>query len=78
MNATHKVGRVEAPAPKYPGVSVRLTGRGRNSFSIAACCSRAAREAGVPGEEVAVFQAEAMAGDYDNLLRVCMRWFDVS
>jgi len=36
----------------------------------------ALRKAGLK-DEIPEFTAEAMSGDYDALLRTCMRWVDV-
>lgn len=65
-------------AVRHPKVKVQLTGRDGNCFAILGTCLAAARRAGVPRAEIDAFLAEAMAGDYDHLLRVCMTWFDVS
>jgi hypothetical protein len=40
-------------------------------------CRRSAREAGLSDEEITAFMAEATAKDYDYLLQVAMRWFEV-
>ena len=63
--------------PKYPHITVALTGHDGNALVILSRCRRAAREAGVSDIEIAAFIAEAMAKDYDHLLRTAMRWFDV-
>jgi hypothetical protein len=65
------------PTVKHPEVTVRLSRCDGNAFAIIAACSKAARRASVEDEEIKAFQAEAMAGDYDNLLRTCMKYFDV-
>lgn len=62
--------------PKYPNVKVKLVGEDGNAYSILARCSKAARRAGVEQAEVDKFMDAARAGDYDNLLRTCMEWFD--
>lgn len=64
--------------PIYPKVKVKLVGKDGNAFSILARCGEAARKKGVPKEEIDKFYNEAMSGDYDNLLRTCMKWFSVS
>lgn len=64
--------------PKYPDISVQLTGNDGNAFSILGACAREARRAKIPAEELEKFRQEAMAGDYDNLLRVCTQWFNVN
>ena len=57
--------------------TVKLTGTDGNAFAILGKVTAALRKAGSPPEEVKKFQGEAMAGDYDNLLRVCMEYADV-
>ncbi len=61
---------------RYPQVKVKLVDTDGNAYVILANCSQAAKLVGVSKEEIAKFQKEAMAGDYDNLLRTCMMWFD--
>lgn len=63
---------------KYPEVEVQLVGRDGNAFAILGAVSRALRKAGVSRDEINEFNDEAMSGDYDNLLRVCMKWVEVS
>lgn len=63
--------------PKYPQVTVQLTGSDGNAFMLIGACSRAARKAGLTQEQIKEFTSEAMAGDYDHLLRACMTYFDV-
>ena len=63
---------------KYPNVKVKLVGEDGNAFAILGRVSKALRRAGVPGDEVSAFFAEATQGDYDSLLRTCMSWVDVS
>jgi len=66
-----------AVTPKYPRITVALTGHDGNAFVILSLCRKAAREAGVSDGESAAFIAEAMAKDYDHLLQTAMRWFEV-
>ena len=63
--------------PKYPDVTVTLTGRDGNAFAILGRCRAAARDSGLSDEEIAAFMDEAMAGDYDQLLQTAMRWFEI-
>ena len=35
------------------------------------------KKAGASPVEIDEFQQEAMSGDYDHLLQVCMRWVNV-
>ena len=62
---------------KYPNVTVRLTGEDGNAFFIIGRVGMALRKAGVPNTEIEAFRAEAMSGDYDNVLQTCMRWVEV-
>ena len=64
--------------PKFPNVKVNLVGEDGNAFAILGRCRRAARRAGLSEDEVKQFTAEAQSGDYDNLLRTCMEWFECS
>lgn len=64
-------------ADERPKPQLKLTGTDGNAFSIMGRAGRALRAAG-RGKDVETYMAEAMAGDYDNLLRVTMRWFEVS
>jgi len=62
---------------KYPIVTVQLTGQDGNAFYVLGLCQIAARKAGIPQEDINVFLREAKSGDYNHLLRVCMKYFDV-
>lgn len=62
--------------PLYPGVVVELSGHDGNSFSIIGRALKAARKQDVPWSVIREFQEEAMAGDYDHLIRVVMKYFD--
>lgn len=65
--------------PKYDvEVVIDLDGEDGNAFVILARVSDAMRLAGAPAEDIARFRTEAMAGDYENLLRVCRRWVVMS
>jgi hypothetical protein len=63
---------------KYPYVSVELTGSDGNAFSILGKVTRAMRKHGILHEEIEAFMAEATTGDYDHMLRTCMKWVNVS
>lgn len=63
--------------PKYPHVTVQLTGQDGNGFFIIGRVSRALKEAGVPKPEIDEYTNGAMSGDYDNLLRVTMETVEV-
>jgi hypothetical protein len=63
--------------PKYPDITVTLTGQDGNAFAVLGRSQEAARVAGLPEDDIAAFMDEAMAGDYDHLLRTAMRWFEI-
>jgi hypothetical protein len=63
---------------RHPEIQVQLTGRDGNAFNVIGLVQRALRDAGVPGEEISQFHAEATSGDYDYLLATAMRWVDVT
>lgn len=63
--------------PKYPDITVQLTGKDGNAFYILGICLRAMRRAGLNQAERDAFQAEAISGNYDHLLAICIEWFEV-
>lgn len=65
-------------APKYPDVSVRITGTDGNAFAVIGTVTKELKRAKVPTSEVNKFRNEAMSGDYDNVLRTAMKWVRVS
>jgi|TARA_Y100000310_G_scaffold41522_1_gene38830 hypothetical protein len=58
-------------------IDVQLTGEDGNAFAILAAVVKGLKKAGASPVEVDEFQQEAMSGDYDHLLQVCMRWVNV-
>jgi hypothetical protein len=64
--------------PKYPDISVQLSESDGNAFSVMAKVGGALQRNNVPQEEVEMYYAESMSGDYDHLLRTAMRWVEVS
>tara|TARA_B100002019_G_C21154916_1_gene540189 strand:+ start:383 stop:592 length:210 start_codon:yes stop_codon:yes gene_type:complete len=60
------------------GVEVQLSGTDGNAFMLMGRCSKAARQAGIEKSKIDEFTNEAMQGDYDHLLRTCMKYFDVN
>ena len=64
-------------SPRYPNITVELTGHDGNAFSIIGQVAQELRRNRVPAEEIDAFRKEAMSGDYDHLLRTCMRWVEV-
>jgi hypothetical protein len=63
---------------KYPDIKIMLTGTDGNAYAIIGRVRRALQAADVSDAEVEEFTADATSGDYDHLLRTCMRWVDVS
>jgi len=55
---------------------VKLVGEDGNVFNILGKVSKALRRAGL-GDQIEKYYEEAMAGDYDHLLQVTMRYVDV-
>ena len=64
--------------PKFPQVSVQLTGSDGNAFAILGRVQAALRRAKVSEQDRAAFMKEATSGDYNDLLATCMRWVDVN
>ena len=63
--------------PRYPNIAVQFQGQDGNAFALIRRIARALRGAGIAEEEVRTFRTECMSGDYDHVLRICMRWVDV-
>jgi hypothetical protein len=63
--------------PKFPDITVPLTGTDGNAFAVLGQVNRALRQAGVSAEARQTFMAEATAGTYDQLLQVVMQWVEV-
>lgn len=62
---------------KFPDVTVTLIGEDGNAFGVMARVKQALKRAGASQEELDAYFEEATSGDYDNLLRVTMRWVNV-
>lgn len=63
--------------PRYPEISIKLVGEDGNAFAILGKCRAVMPAHGLSPEEIDAFFAEASSGDYNHLLQVCLRWFDV-
>jgi len=63
--------------PKYPDITVQLTGENGNAFHILGLCLSAMRCANISQEERDEFYRQATASDYNHLLITCMNWFNV-
>ncbi len=57
--------------------TLKLVGSDGNSFAILGKAKKVARRSGWSKEEIGEFMSEATSGDYDHLLQVCMKYFDV-
>jgi hypothetical protein len=64
-------------APKYPYISVKLSGTDGNAFAIMAKVRHALKSANVSSTEINAYMAESMSGDYDHLLRTAIKWVQV-
>jgi len=62
--------------PKYPNITIQLTGHDSNAFMILGLCRRAAKEAGLSQQEIDAFYQEATSVDHDHLIQTAMRWFN--
>jgi hypothetical protein len=62
---------------KFPDIEVDLLGGNGNAFAVMGATIKALRRGGATTEDIDAYKAEAMAGDYDNLLAVTMSWVDV-
>lgn len=65
-------------APKYPHIRVPLVEYDGNAFAILGRAREAMRLAKLPASEIEAYGKEARGGDYDNLLRVTMKWFNTN
>lgn len=59
---------------KYPDVKVKLVGQDGNAFAIMGAVQTALKKAGVDKDVISDYLAEAMSGDYNDLLRTTMKW----
>jgi hypothetical protein len=64
--------------PKMPHVTVNLSGEDGNAMMIIGAVRRAMKRAGASSEDCSAFSNQAMSGDYDNVLRTCMEWVNVT
>ncbi len=64
--------------PLYPKIEVKLSENDGNAFFIIGRVGQALRRNGVDHTKIKEFQEEATSGDYDNVLRTCMKWVNVS
>jgi hypothetical protein len=63
--------------PKYPSITVKLSGKDGNAFGILGSMFKALKAAKVDPAEIDIFETEATNGDYNHLLQTCMKWVTV-
>jgi hypothetical protein len=63
--------------PKYPDITVRLSGSDGNAFLIMGKVIKALKKNGASEEEIEAYKAEATSGDYEHLLQTCFRWVEI-
>lgn len=68
---------IDAHSVKYPQITVKLLGYDGNAFAILGKVRRHMRRAGLSDEQIHEFTDEATKGDYDHLLRTCMKYVNV-
>jgi len=56
---------------------LKLIGEDGNVFFILSKAVREARRAGWDEEKIERFKEDAMSGDYDHALQICMEYFEV-
>lgn len=63
--------------PRYPDLTVQLSGEDQNAFAILAKMDRSLAGHGVSQADRIRFRNEATASDYEQLLATCKRWANV-
>lgn len=63
--------------PICADVKVNLLNVNGNAFSVMAAVTKAMRKAKIDEQVIDCFLEEATSGDYDNLLRTCMKYVEV-
>jgi hypothetical protein len=64
-------------AMSITGIEIELIGQDGNAFNIMGIATKALKRNG-HADLVSVYMEEAMAGDYDHLLRTTMKYFEVN
>jgi len=67
---------MQTTEPKFD-VEVSLVGEDGNAMAIMARVGKVLRHVGATKEQIDQYYKESMSGDYDNLLRVAMKWVRV-
>jgi len=61
----------------YPEVEVKLISNDGNAFAVIGAVRKAMRRAKIDPDKIKEFETDAMSGDYNNVLRTCMKWVTV-
>lgn len=64
--------------PIHSHIVVHISGEDGDSVAMVGRIRAALRDGGVSAEEIDEFTFEALAGDYDTLLRAAARWVSVT
>jgi len=71
------INELKGCGPRYPNVTVQLTGEDGNAYVILGLVNRGLQKAKVPKRDRDLFMQQATSGDYDHLLRTAMEWVNV-
>jgi len=64
--------------PKFAQAEVALSTIDGNAFSIMGATIKALKAVGATPDEIKEYQAEAMSGSYENLVKTTMEWVEIS
>jgi len=67
----------QTAGPRYPEAVAQLSRHDGNAFAIFGAVTTALKRAGVDPATRDEYLAEAMSGDYDNVIQTSMRWVTV-
>ncbi|NOR80556.1 MAG: hypothetical protein GQ529_06930 [Methyloprofundus sp.] len=68
----------ETKSPIYPNITVKLSGRDGNIFSVLGTVSASLRKNKVPEAEIDKFTTEALdASCYHTAIQVCFSWVNI-
>jgi hypothetical protein len=63
--------------PKYPNITIKLTGTNGNAFAVMGKVTRALKQNNISKEIQDKFFEEATSGDYNHVLQTCMDYVEV-
>ncbi len=63
--------------PKYPNITVKLTGTDGNAYAIIGRVNNALIAAGIDKDERDLFKKEAMQGNYDQVIVAAFQWVNI-